>query len=336
MVRLLRDALIRWPRDWLLVYQYTRCFCPMDVDRQLFSLLSRVEPEMRDDGRWLFQFAVLCLRHGETRRAIDILGSFTPDNPAASMGLPLRAALAAYPPSVWEGSRGVSNDPFQEVQLVRVAEAKATVIVMAGVYGGLGYSPFTHADCLLAPLPVNVVYLRDANDAGFTSGVRALGPDANAMARGLDAISGELGARVIVIGASLGGFAALETAALLSAHAAVSFAGPIHLGAREIDDDAMANRGGRARGTILAHMTQPDRSLIERLRAASRTRFHQCFGREYAPDVEDAELIRSLPNARLHPVPGCGDHHVIEHMIASGSFAAVLREAIDADPPNPP
>jgi hypothetical protein len=68
------------------------------------------------------------------------------------------------------------------------------------------------------------------------------------------------------------------------------------------------------------------------IRATPQTRIHQCFGSGFAPDVADAQLIAPLPNVSLHPVERCADHFVIEHMIADGSFFAVIECAIAAPP----
>ncbi len=327
MIALLHDALTRWPGDWLLAFRYNRCTCPMAADRSLFELMSAQAPAATDQ-RWWFQYAIACLRHDRTDAARTILEPIKADSPVASMALPLRAALEAHPAATWRRGRGVVNDPERDVQSVRTAQARATLILLAGVQGGLGYLPVSHVDGLLADLAVNVVYLRDLNNRAFTSGVRSMGPTQASMIAALAKICEPLAVPVITFGASIGGVAAIRTALLLQAHAAISFAGPIHLGVDTTEDVPLMNGGGNAKTTLFSHFAQADLSLIEMIRTVPRTRIHQCFGTGYAPDVADAELMRPLSNVVLHPVARCADHHVTEHMIADGSFFDVIERAI--------
>jgi tetratricopeptide (TPR) repeat protein len=325
MMGLLRDALSRWPRDWLLLFRYNRCTCPMAFDRELFASLSREFPSMTGDDRWLFQYAVMCLRHGVTDCAMEILNGFVPESPVSTMAPSLRDALSAFRPSDWSNPRGVDNDPDRDVQIVRTAEAISTVIVLAGMQGGLGYLPFTHADGVLARHRVNVVYLRDLNNRGFQSGVRGLGPDLSSTSAELERICGGLGPPVVTIGASLGGTAAVHFAIAMGASAAVSFAGPTHLGA--VEDELSAPSMNRSRTTMYSWFSKPGMSLIERIRGAPGTHIHHCFGAAYAPDVADAASLSGIHNVTLHSVEGCADHHVLERMIACGAFDQVLRQA---------
>ncbi|QLH37765.1 MAG: hypothetical protein HWD60_00435 [Defluviicoccus sp.] len=335
MLALIEAALRRWPRDWLLVFRYNRCTIPLASDRALYDLLAEQVETVAGDERWLFQFAIASLRHGETSRAMTIIDAIPATSPVAHMALPLRAALHAHPASRWKNVRGISNAPEEDVQVVRTADAIATVVLLAGVQGGLGYLPFGMADGLLAQRSVNVVYLRDLNNRGFTSGVRRFGTDQTAMIEGLGELCQTLGAPVVTMGASLGGVAAIRTAAKMHAHAAISFAGGIHLGVDATDEEAPAAASGM-RASLFSGVTQAESSIVALIRSAPRTRIHQCFGAEYAPDVESAALLRDVPNAVLHPQPGCADHFVIEHMIAGSGLFAVLDQAVAMPAPGAP
>jgi hypothetical protein len=328
MVALVADALQRWPRDWLLAFRYNRCTISMADDRMLFELLARNAAAMAADERWQFQFAIACLRHGETARAIGILHALSETGAVAPMMLPLRAALMAYPAATWANPRGIDNDPEKDVQIIRVPGAIATVMLHAGMQGGLGYLPFTHADGLLARRPVNVVYLRDLNTRAFGNGVRGLGLDQASTIAALRRIGATLGVPVVTMGASIGGVAAIRTATLMGAHAAISFAGMMHLGTDNLEEPA-PGLAGSTRATLFSNFGATDLSLVDMIRAAPGTHVHQCFGADYPPDIESAALLNGLPNATLHPLAGCADHFVIEHLIVNGGFFDVLQQAIE-------
>jgi tetratricopeptide (TPR) repeat protein len=333
LIELLQEAMTRWPKDWMILFRYNRCTCPMAADRALFELIS-AQATAANDQRWQFQYAIACLRHDRTDTARTILEPIRADSPVASMALPLRAALAAHTSATWQGGRGVVNDVEQDVQLVRVAQPRATLVLLTGVVGGLGYLPVSHVDGLLARVAVNVLYLRDVSNRAFTRGVRSMGSDQTSMVAALAKICGSLAVPVITFGSSIGGVAAIRTAALLGAHAAISFAGPIHLGIDTAEDGPVTSGSGGPRTNILSQFARTDMSLIELIRSVPGTRFHQCFGTDFAPDVANAELIRPLPNVVLHPFVGCADHFVIEHMIADGSFFDVIERAITMPPPD--
>ena len=333
MVALLDEALERWPGDWLMVFRYNRCTVPMADDRRLFARLAAHRPSMDGNERWLFQYVVACLRHGRTAEAMATLALVQDTGPAGSMAAPLRAALARLPAEDWRSTRGVVNDPAQEMQVVTRADARATLVLLAGVQGGLGYLPMDHTDALMAGLPVNVVYLRDLDHRGFTGGMRGLGPGPEDMIAALRRITEPFGLPVVTFGSSIGGVAAIRTALDLRAHAAISFAGPIHLGAMTEEEEDQPGEG--ARSTIFGQFAAADLSLVERVRQQPGVGVYQCYGADFAPDVADAELLRGLPNAVLIPVPGCADHFAIEHMIADGSFVAIIERAIAAGPARP-
>lgn len=330
MVALLYQALDRWPGDWLMVFRYNRCTLPTTDDQRLFARLVAHRPAMAENERWLFQYVIACLRHGQTAEALETLAQVRDKGPAGSMAAPLRATLARLPAEAWCSTRGVVNDPARDVQVVTRPGAQATLVLLAGVQGGLGYLPMTHTDALMAELPVNVVYLRDLSGRGFTGGVRGLGPDAPSMIAGLRRITAPSGLPVVTFGSSLGGVAAIRTALDLGAHAAVSFAGPIHLGSTIEREDDQA--GADARSTLFAQFAQADLSLVARVRQQPEVLVYQCYGADFAPDAADAALLSGLSNAVLHAVPGCADHFAIEHMIADGSFFAIIERAIAGRP----
>ncbi|MGE0415549.1 MAG: tetratricopeptide repeat protein [Acetobacteraceae bacterium] len=330
---LLHHALERWPRDWLMLFRYNRSLCATKTDRALFDRLQEHEPAAMSDHRWLFQFAVACLRQQQTRRTLALLDCCLPDGPVVHMAGPLRAALGTLSVDEWRRARGVRNDIHADVQIVRVTDARATVIVLAGAQGGLGYLPPTHVSALLADHPVHLIHLHDLGNRGFTTGVRAFGSDQASMVAGLKELACDLGGLpVVTMGSSLGGVAATRLAVQMQALAAISFAGPVPLGANSTQEADDPTLGLGTRGAMSTSVNQDDLSLVDMIRRTPATRIFQCYGTGYEPDVQAASFLRDLPNATLFPVAGCADHFVIEHMIANGDFGAVLRRAIQAAP----
>ncbi|WBV44041.1 lipopolysaccharide assembly protein LapB [Pseudoroseomonas cervicalis] len=328
-VALLEAALRRWPGDWLLLFRYNRCPLPGAADRALFAALSARCDAMAGQDRWLFQHALASLRHEAAGTAVARVRSLAGSAAIGHMAGPLDAALAAQPLACWSNPRAVSNACDDEVQLFRQPGAVATVILFSSVAGGLGYLPFGMADGLLRQRPVHVLYLRDRNHRGFTGGVRALGPDHAAMAAALRQMTQPLGVPVITMGSSIAGVAAIRAAAAMPARAAISFAGPVHLGQDTTEEDAApAGAAGGTRASLFSHFSGDEADMVALLRAHPGLTVHQCFGTGFEPDVAAAQLLAPLPNAVLHPEPGCADHFAIEHAIASGRFFTILDAAL--------
>lgn len=317
---LLVEALARWPEDWMLLFRYNRAALPSTDDAALFAVLAGRLAARQGDERWLFQHVVAALRQKRTEEARALLPRLAAGSAVTAMAAPLHAALAARP--AWEAGRGVSNDAEADVQVVRHPAARATLLVLGGVQGGLGYLPFSHADALLAEHPAHVVYLRDVHMRAFSAGVRGLAADEAGTVAALRGVLADLGGLpAIALGASLGGLAAVRLACQLGAAGAVSFAGPVHLG-----EAAEGGEGVRLSLTTIFLRDSP--GVVEMLRAAPGTRLYQCFGPDYAPDAADAALLAGLDNAVPVEVPHCRDHFVVEHMIPDGSFGRVMARAI--------
>lgn len=324
----LQTALLRWPEDWLLLFRYNRCPLPGEADRKLFAALSARREALAGNDRWLFQYAIASLRHADAGPTLTMLRTLVASTTVGHMAAPLAAALAAHPLERWANPRAVSNACDDDVQLLPQPGAVATVILFSSVAGGLGYLPFGLADGLLRQRPINVIYLRDRNHRAFTSGVRSLGADHTAMIDALQTMTRRLGVPVVTMGSSIAGVAAIRAATRLHARAAISFAGPVNLGADATEDEAPPGGAGGTRDSLFASFAAADSDIVRMVREAPATQVHQCFGADFAPDVAVARLLAPLANVRLHPERDCADHFAIEHAIASGSFMAILDAAL--------
>jgi tetratricopeptide (TPR) repeat protein len=330
LVPVLRDALERWPNDWLLVFRYNRALCPFDLDHALFLKLGAHAQALAADDRWMFQFALACMRHGDSGRALEILRRLKPDSPVGHMSEPLLAAMGSQPDEAWCNPRGISNDPAEDVQVRRVPDARATLIVLAGVQGGLGYLPYSHADVLLGSLPANVIYLKDRNELAFTGGVASLGPDEAATVAALKDMLAQLGGvPAIALGASLGGASAVRLGSLVGAKAALSFAGPLQWSAAGTGDDDSEVSRSRLRNAMYSAFTNVDTSLVDMIAASPATEVHHFYGEGHQIDSQVVETLRDLPNFKRHGVSSCDHHYVMSHMIATGAFDLFLRQVIE-------
>ena len=328
-------ALDRWPGDLQLIRRYNRMFLPPDRDAALFAKLAAAAGDPDADPRWLFQYALACLPPGRVDAALATLRGLREDPIAGSLARPLEEALASRPPSGWRPREGFSDDRGRDLQVVRETGAETTVIVFAGLMGRLSYLPFSCADALLTGRPANVVYLRDRRARAYLTGIAGLGESEAETLEGLRRLLRDLGgSRLITLGASMGGYAAMRYAALLGADAAISLDGPTTIdsvsGSETVESGVSPRFDGfmRLARTALLRDLGDRPGLADCIAAAPATRIHHCYGADFSAETAAAERLRGFSNVRLIPVSGVSDHFVGLHMIARGEFDGLLDDVV--------
>lgn len=317
-------ALTHWPTDASILQRYNRSIIPEEVDRGLFR---QIEPHSRSsavNSRWLYQFAMACLRHTDTPRACSVLRGLSGDPDVGFEARRILGVLETMPAGDWDVAARFSNDSTRDMRVVRVPGARATMVVMAGLHGGLGNLPFTHVDALLRRHPLNVVYLRDNLWSAFTAGVPSLGPEEASTIAALKALCARMGdLPVMTFGGSLAGWSALRYGALMGARAVISLSGPVTL-----------MSGGEQQARFAQHyltglVPAETRDLMSLLRQSPSLRIFHVYGELNPKDRANAALLAPLPHATVMPIRGCDDHFIAAHLIASGRFDPLIASAID-------
>lgn len=320
----MQEALERWPRDWLLLFRLNRL--PVEPKRlkSIFrTIRAAADAEALRDERFRYHYALVCLHAGELERARDLLQTpFAP--PVEDLAAPVAKAFLSRPIGFWEGKSRLADNRTLDVQITRSKGASLTVVLPTGI--AFGFLPPAMIDSLFAEHRVNVVYLRDFRKRAYTHGVQSLGHDEAETIRALKEVLASLGApRTVTIGASMGGFAAFRYGALLDAYAAISFAGPTEL--RSVYDTAkhsVWNPGYFVKLQLQREREMPV-DLVPLLLRGGKTKYCLFFGRDSAEDARQARRLEGIENVALLPVRGVKDHLVVDHMIADGSFDAMLR-----------
>lgn len=188
--------------------------------------------------------------------------------------------------------------------------------------------------------PINLILVRDARNAWYHRGIPGLGDDVDQVAAALANIVRAIGpSRVVTLGQSMAGYAAIMFGTLLGADAAVAFGPLSFLSAQEallyhelrwlpvfqqleadpppvryFDLPALCReRGGRTRLDIIFG-TKPDAGGTESVNL----------------DAMHAHQFSGLPHCVLHPFPEAG-HTVVKYLIDRGLIDdLLLRHVFDA------
>lgn len=323
VVETMRHAVLRWPGDASVVQRYNRAILPQTEDQSLFDHLAALERSSTLDGRWRYQFALACLRRGDTPRARTLFSELVGDVLVGSEARRMLSVLDLMPAAVWDARARFSNDSTQDVRVVEKPDAQATVVVMAGLHGGLGSLPLSHLDVLLQEHSVNVVYLRDNRWSAFSLGVAGLGPDeASTISALVDLCAGLGPMPMITLGGSLGGWSAMRYGALAGARLAISLAGPTRLTAED-------GRSIRFTQFYLSRMLpESAQDLLNVLGQNADLRILHVYGADNPKDRLNAARLEAFPNASLIPIEGCDDHFVAAHLLSRGEFHPLLERAI--------
>lgn len=309
------------PLEHRTVYRLNRIFLTETQDKEILrELLAKAS--QRDPGAsWWLQVAFFALRCGEKTVGRDILDRLSDDPVAASMASPLLAALDALEAS--PPRQDVVGDA--DVRVVEVPGAHATIILFGGFQGGLSLIHDRYLDALLQKVPAHVVYLRDPYGRAFLNGIPELGASEDAMHNSLNALAAQLGSqRIMTIGGSIAGYAALRAGLALGAGRVVSLAGLVTPGSLHPSEPDHTRHG-------MAELFGSDLEAFDLRPALARQsdlRFVHVVGENYAPDLLRSRGISDLDNTEIHVLPGVSSHHVALPAVADGTLFRVLMEGI--------
>lgn len=313
-------ALDLHPLEWRTLYRLNRVFLGQSADSEIFARLAHLDETAAPGVNWRLQYSLFALRAGQEAQGRQTLAQLSGLDVVGPTARSLLAALESLGPA--EPRAPVVADAH--VRVVRQPDARGTLLVFGGLLGGLSHIPDRHLDRLLADLPANVIYLRDPYSQVFLKGVPELGPDEPAMQAALIRQIADLGGgRVVTMGGSAGGYAALRAGLAIGADAVISLAGFVTPGAAEAGDHVHGRQGldELFGGDAQTHDLRPA------LRSDPRLRLTHVVGGSYAPDLARARAIEGLDNARVLVMPGVDTHHVALPAIADGTLRQILESA---------
>lgn len=208
----------------------------------------------------------------------------------------------------------------------------ATSPLLAVAFGGMmmrldGIPPFEFFRMLGATAPVKKLFLRDHSQAYYHRGVRGLGDDIEAVEAGIrEAVERAGATRVVMMGSSGGGYAALLFGRLLGVEEVHAFAPTTFIRAdlRDRYGDHRFERRWQALMDSGRYQSRYGdlRDLFQRTpHRGTRFVIHYCSA--YELDVIHADWLAAEPGVELRAYEE-GDHSLVRHMRESGELQALL------------
>lgn len=233
-----------------------------------------------------------------------------------------------------EPEAGCIHDLTPDDAVVLVAFGGLVANDLVGVGGGppaagpgAAAPPFEFFN-LVGGAPVGKILVRDLDQIFYQRGVRGLGATIDEVVEGLrPLVAGR--DRVVFVGQSAGGYAAILLGALLGVDEVLAFSPQTFLDRRlrrRHGDDRWPDCVAEIRGMRRAERRHLD--LADVLRAGpSRTAFHLYYGSENRLDALHCRRLGAVPTVVLHPWP-TGSHAVARRMREEGSLRTVLWQAL--------
>jgi hypothetical protein len=205
-------------------------------------------------------------------------------------------------------------------------DSATMVIAFAGLKGYLGGFPAFEFRQILSSVNVKSVFLRDHWSAWYHRGVVDIGPGIDSVAGRLRELEGEAD-RVVMIGNSAGGYAALLFGALLGcetyAFSPQTFIAKDRLwsaGDHRWDEELIA--------LLESGEFDPRYEDLAPVIAASEGRFNVFHGALDEIDAEHVGNVRELEQVSVTTIENC-DHRVVRHLRDSGWLLSFLLGMAD-------
>lgn len=240
----------------------------------------------------------------------------------------LRTLVAGMPPRDVGDRSGPDfvDDPDRDVQLVRRPGAGTVLMVFTGGVGGFG-GPLPLVHEWFRRLDASIVYLRDPLDLFYLAGLPSLGGDLPSAVAGLRAIAGSLSAeRILCIGTSAGGYAALRYGLDLAAERVLSLSGPT-----VIDESVgLVEERGRLTGRDTLTLDPELLDIAALYRAVERRPLVRLlFGGDNENDRDEAERMAGIDGVERIALPGVSDHGILSALVERTGFEAQLAWLTD-------
>jgi pimeloyl-ACP methyl ester carboxylesterase len=226
------------------------------------------------------------------------------------------------------------EDPNVPLSLDMGADSRTLLIAFGGMRGQLGMPPFEFFKATGA-IPVKRLFVRDLRQAWYHRGIPGHGSTIEGVGESLGQLVASHGIeRLVVVGNSAGGYAAMLFGTLLGADTVLCFAPQTVLELNILGDmgdhrwdgqleELVADGGLDSRWTDL-------RSALPALRR-SDTRYELYFDDSFAIDRLHAERMGELEGARLHRREG-GAHDLARELRKSGELHTILHGALGPQP----
>ena len=205
--------------------------------------------------------------------------------------------------------------------------AKTLLVTFAGLSGAVGLQPFEFFN-ITRPFSVDKIFVRDLSQGWYLGGLTGWSNSVTETAQFLaERIALYPYEKVVFLGNSMGGYAAIAHGVLAGATTILAFVPQTFL-----DAGNRARCGDRRWSQRMANLPRPDDRRVLDLQVlldgvAYNSKIKLFYAPEEPNDKAHAEHLAGCNNVDLHPCVG-GGHLVVRELKKSGALYRILRAAL--------
>ena len=212
------------------------------------------------------------------------------------------------------------------------SDSRTLLIALGGIGRNVSMPPFEFFKAT-GSIPCKRLFVRDVNQAWYQMGLPGYGTSFTSVSDTLrELVAGHNVERLVLAGASAGGYAAMAFGTLLGADLVLCFAPQSTVDLDELHAIGDHRYDERLGEVTAAGVIDPDwidlRGALPAHRVAN-TRYHVYFADRVRPDRLHAERLIGVEGMRLYRF-GRGNHNIARMMRETGALDKVLQRALGA------
>lgn len=210
------------------------------------------------------------------------------------------------------------------------SESNTLLIAFGGLKGGIGrILPFEFFN-LTKDIDTKKIYVRDLSLAWYHRGLPKVAKNIDGIAKHLKGLINKSGAaKVVCVGNSAGGYAALLFGHLVGANTVLAFAPQTFISKRERQVHKDTRWEGNQIRNAHGSPTKQEKYFNLKRVLGGRTKYHIYYQRKSRLDKIHAERMKVIKNISLHSHDeGGGDHYLVVHLKKSGKLKRILENAL--------
>ncbi len=234
---------------------------------------------------------------------------------------------AAHVPTDAELKRPVMTSySGEEIVLSPAGKPAPVLIVFSGLSDNFSVPPPTF-DRFLAALGASAIFMSDRNRLCFAAGSKGMGLNFDQTIAYLREKLAELQCtRLVTLGTSAGGYAALLYGLNMRAHSVLGFGSVTNATPEYLSTDPR----GRLVAKRAARQVEPKNLDVRPMIVdpANTTDVHLYYGEGMEVDSRNSKHLEGLPRVALHPVMNFDRHQVLPELVVRGEFQGILEKAL--------
>ncbi|KZR65027.1 hypothetical protein [Prochlorococcus sp. MIT 1306] len=323
--------------SWEYLMWFNRIPLKIEVDKEFERAVEKYYKENNvKDCRWLFQYSLILLRKGMYKESNNILNYVNRNHPTLRhLTKPILKSFITN--NLVVKNQKVTNRNRMQTISSYIADSDETVLVIfCGWSGAIGYYSADYINQIVSGKRIGSIYLTDPTLNWFSGGISPLGKDVQSCANGLKKLVDNLeSSRVIFIGSSVTGLAALHYASYVEPKAVISFAGimpssEIKKGEQLLELTSRYKRKGQRSFIRNKKMDNLYGSSEEALvdMSAKNIPLYYVYGSENIIDRATAENLSQYGCTQLIPLKGVDTHSISSYCIGMGIFKRLVNHVI--------